>query len=114
MSDLRSAPRWEWTPVDRPGCHGVEGRIAFAGPDLAVVFLRFEPWAASGPHAAPHRVDAVCIEGAGFVLTGDREVAMTEGQSIHWPPGREYGLRTAGSPMTVMLLERVGPGSGLQ
>lgn len=113
MIDLRSAPGWEWTPVDRPGCHGVDGRVAFAGPDLAVVFLRFRPGGATGAYAAPHRIDAVCLEGEGFVQVGSDEAELTAGHGIHWPPGTVHALRAGARAMVVMLLERVGPGSGL-
>jgi quercetin dioxygenase-like cupin family protein len=85
----------------------------FSGPALQVVMLRFRPGATIDSHATPHHIDAVCLEGSGFVSFSSEQAPFRGGHSLRWPAGAVHGLWTAGSEMTVMLLEHVGPGSGL-
>jgi quercetin dioxygenase-like cupin family protein len=111
--DIRSNPRPGWSPLTREGCRGVEGNVLFGGANLVVVMLRFGSDAEIDLHAAPHHIDAVIMEGSGFVQLGQESSPIGEGQSLRWPAGVVHRLWTAGSPMTALMLEHVAAGSGL-
>lgn len=87
--------------------------MVFAGPSFMLVMLRFGARATIDPHAAPHRIDVVCIEGQGTVLTGSVEGAFREGQTVRWLPGVVHCLSTGESTMTTLMIEHVGLRSGL-
>ena len=107
-------PRPEWYTVERDGCEGVQARLLMQGPGLVAIMLRFAPQAAIDLHAAPHAIDVVCIEGAGFVRVGHEAAPFADGQSVRWPMGVPHQLWTSGTPMTTLMLEHVsGHGSGL-
>ena len=107
-------PRPEWYAVERDGCEGVQARLLMQGPGLVAIMLRFAPHATIDLHAAPHAIDVVCIEGAGFVRVGHETAPFADGQSVRWPMGVPHQLWTAGTPMTTLMLEHVAAhGSGL-
>lgn len=111
--DLSPSPQWEWAPVERPGCHGVEARVLFHGANLGVVALRFAPGGYIDAHAAPYTIEVVCMEGSGFVRVGSEERALSESYGVRWPMGVLHRLWTTTDSMTVYTFEHVGRGGGL-
>ena len=107
-------PHPEWFAVERGGCEGVQARLLMQGPGLVAIMLRFAANATIDLHSAPHAIDVVCIEGAGFVRVGHEEAPFADGQSVRWPMGVPHRLWTSGTPMTTLMLEHVSAhGSGL-
>ena len=103
-----ASPRPEWSPVPRPGCVNVEGRVLLARAGLAVAMLRFDVQGTIDEHAAGHDIDVVCLEGAGYVSIEDRVWALRAGLTICWPAGRPHRLWTGDQGMVTLMVERPG------
>jgi quercetin dioxygenase-like cupin family protein len=107
MSDEPHAvPRFDWRPLRRPGCRGVETRLLLARDELVLAMLRFKPGATIDEHAADHPVDVVCLEGSGFISLQGRTHRFTAGQSMIWPPGQLHRLWTDRHDMLTLIAER--------
>jgi quercetin dioxygenase-like cupin family protein len=100
--------RPDWSPLPRPGCVNVEGRLLLIRYGLAVAMLRFEPEATIDEHSAPHDIEVACLEGEGFVSIEDRVHTFRAGQTMRWPAGRVHRLWTGDHGMVTLMLERVG------
>jgi quercetin dioxygenase-like cupin family protein len=103
----QSVPRPDWSPVPRPGCVNVDGRVLLARDGLLLAMLRFAPEATIDEHAASHEIDVICLEGEGFVSIEDRVNSFAAGQSITWPAGRIHRLWTADHGMITLMAERL-------
>lgn len=105
--EIEPVPRPDWTPVPRPGTTGVEGRVLLHTPSLLVAQLRFAPEATIDEHDAPHEIDAICLEGRGFVSVGGEHAPFEAGQRVHWPAGSMHRLWTEGHAMITLMLEHL-------
>jgi quercetin dioxygenase-like cupin family protein len=94
-------------PVPREGCVGVESRVLFVDEEIGVAMLRFAPHGTIDEHAAPHDIDVVCLEGAGYTSVEDRRFMFKAGEIVRWPRERRHRLWTDGSTMTTLMLERL-------
>ena len=103
----QAIPRRDWTPVPRPGCVNVDGKVLLVREGLAVATLRFEPEATLDEHAAPYEIDVVCLEGEGFISVEDRINSFAASQWMTWPPGRVHRLWTAEHGMITLMVERL-------
>jgi quercetin dioxygenase-like cupin family protein len=74
---------------------------------LGVAMLRFSPGATIDEHAAPHDIDVVCLEGAGYTSVDGERWVLHEGQVIRWPRERRHRLWTEQSSMITLMLERL-------
>jgi quercetin dioxygenase-like cupin family protein len=102
------SPRPDWSPVPRPGCINVEGRVLLAREGLAVAMLKFDAEATLDEHAAPYEIDVICLEGEGFISVEDRVWAFARGLTLTWPAGRVHRLWTAERSMLTLMVERPG------
>jgi quercetin dioxygenase-like cupin family protein len=103
----QQVPRPAWSPVPRPGCLNVDGRVLLSRDGLLLAMLRFAPQATIDEHAASHEIDVVCLEGEGFVSIEDRVNSFAAGQWITWPAGRVHRLWTADRGMITLMVERL-------
>jgi quercetin dioxygenase-like cupin family protein len=103
----QQVPRPDWSPVPRPGCLDVDGRVLLVRDGLVVAMLRFAPQATIDEHAAGHEVDVICLEGEGFVSIEDRVNSFAAGQWLTWPADRVHRLWTADSGMVTLMIERL-------
>ncbi len=100
-------PRQHWTPVPRPGCVNVDGRVLLVRDGLALAMLRFSPEATIDEHAADHEVDVICLEGEGYVSIEDRVNSLAAGQWLTWPARRVHRLWTGDHGMITLMVERL-------
>ena len=103
----QAIPRRDWTPVPRPGCVNVDGKVLLVREGLAVAMLRFDPEATLDEHAVPYEIDVVCLEGEGFISVEDRINSFAAGQWMTWPPGCVHRLWTAEHGMITLMVERL-------
>jgi quercetin dioxygenase-like cupin family protein len=102
----QAVPRFEWKPLTRPGCRGVESRLLTARPELVLSMLRFQPGGTIDERAADHPVDVICLEGSGFISLGGRTHRFTAGHSMLWPRGVLHRLWTDRHHMLTLIAER--------
>ena len=107
MPEPRDVPRFAWSPLPHEGCEGVEGRVLVHGSGLAVAQLRFAPGGTLHRHAAPHRIEVVCLEGSGRVEVGEDVWGLEAGRSVEWPAGVTHRLWTEETTMTTLMIERL-------
>jgi len=100
-------PKPEWSPVPRPGCHGVQGRVFLKRAGIVVANLKFDECATIDEHTAPVDIDVICIDGAGFYSIEGQVEAIKAGQSTVWPKGKLHQLYTEGSTMQTLMVERL-------
>jgi quercetin dioxygenase-like cupin family protein len=103
-----SSPRPEWSPVPRPGCVNVEGKVLLAREGLVLAMLKFDARATIDEHAAGHEIDVVCLDGEGYISIEDRVWSFGPGLTLTWPAGRVHRLWTAEAGMVTLMLERPG------
>lgn len=101
-------PRPDWSPVPRPGCVNVEGRVLLNQEGLGLAMLRFGPNGTIDEHAAGHDIDVICLEGSGFISIEDRVNQFRAGQWLRWPAGVVHRLWTADESMFTLMVERFG------
>jgi len=99
-------PRPEWSPLPRPGCVGVEGRVLLAADGLVAATLRLSPHATIDEHDAPFPVDVVCLSGSGFTSVDGESAPIRSGQTVRWPAHQLHRLWTEDDGMTTLMLER--------
>lgn len=100
-------PRPDWSPLPRPGCINVDGRVLLVRDGLLLAMLRFAPEATIDEHAASHEIDVICLEGEGFASVEDRVNSFAAGQWLTWPAGRVHRLWTADRGMITLMVERL-------
>jgi len=108
MQEPSAGPRPDWSPVPRPGCVNVEGKVLLAREGLVLAMLKFEAGGTIDEHAAPHEIDVVCLDGEGYISIEDRVWAFRTGLTLTWPPGRVHRLWTADRAMVTLMVERPG------
>ena len=86
---------------------GVEGQVWLVDQRVVLAPLRFGPYTQSHLHAADHDIHVVCLEGAGFALSGDKVVQLHQGETVLWPKGEEHDLFTEEESMTTLMVEHV-------
>jgi quercetin dioxygenase-like cupin family protein len=108
LTEPEAGPRPDWSPVPRPGCVNVEGRVLLLREGLAVAMLKFDAEATIDEHAAPYEIDVVCLEGEGFISIEDKIWDFRRGLTLTWPAGRVHRLWTAEHSMLTLMVERPG------
>jgi quercetin dioxygenase-like cupin family protein len=86
----------------------VAGKVLLTRDGLGLAMLKFEPEGTIDEHAAPHEIDVVCLEGAGYISIEDRIWAFAAGLSLTWPAGRLHRLWTGDQGMVTLMVERPG------
>jgi quercetin dioxygenase-like cupin family protein len=106
--EVEPVPRWDWSPLPREGCHGVEGRVLLTlSPDSYVSMLRFGRDATIDEHADDEHVhEVICLEGSGYTSVGGEQAPIRAGERVTWPPGVMHGLWTEGEEMTTLMVAR--------
>jgi quercetin dioxygenase-like cupin family protein len=106
-AEPQPVPRPEWSPLPRPGCVNVDGRVLLARDGLLLAMLRFAPEATIDEHSASHEIDVICLEGEGFISIEDRVNSFAAGQWLTWPAGLVHRLWTAERGMIALTVERL-------
>lgn len=105
---IQAQPEPAWTPLPRPGVHGVEFRILLRAEGIFLANLRFSQSATIDRHSAPHEIDVICVSGSGFTSVGEDEYAIHAGQTIRWPANVDHCLWTTDDSMETIMVERYG------
>lgn len=94
VSDIRDASPEAWRP-------GVETRMLVSASNGAAQLCIFEQWVAPGTGAPTHShpVEEVLTvrEGEAEMWIGEQRLAVTAGQSLVVPAGRNHGFRNSGT-----------------
>jgi quercetin dioxygenase-like cupin family protein len=109
---IENQPRPDWSPLNRPGCPGVEGRVLMNRDGIAVANLRFSSNATIDRHSARFDIDVLCIDGAGFTSVGDESYPIHAGQTVRWPANVDHCLWTEDGAMETIMVERYGRPDG--
>jgi quercetin dioxygenase-like cupin family protein len=105
---LERIPRPDWELLPFEGCVGVDGKVLLISEDLVVAMLRFARDATIHEHAADFPIDAICLEGSGFVSVGRETAPLPAGHRVRWPPGEPHRLWTEDSTMLTLMVEHHG------
>ena len=108
MQEPAPVPHPQWEAVPRAGCVNVAGKVLLLREGLGIAMLKFEPHGTIDEHAAPHEIDVVCLEGAGYISIDERAWAFTAGLTLSWPAGRLHRLWTGDQGMVTLMVERPG------
>ena len=102
-------PRPDWSPLPRPGCVNVGGKVLLVTEALGLAMLRFSPRGTIDEHSADHDVDVVCLEGAGYASVEDEVAELRAGQAVRWPRLRLHRLWTGDAGMLTLVVEHLRP-----
>ena len=99
----------ESAPVEMDGAAGCRMRCLIGPDDNAPSFTmrQFEiaPGGHTPKHAHGYEHEVFILEGAGVVLEGDKEHALTAGSVVYVPPGQVHQFRnTGGGPLKFLCL----------
>jgi quercetin dioxygenase-like cupin family protein len=101
----QSIPRSDWSPLPRPGCVNVEGKVLHRGAGLALAMLRFQPDGCIDEHSADFDIEVICLEGCGFISIESDVSEFKANQSLLWSRGNLHKLWTTTSAMTTLMVE---------
>lgn len=105
---IEDQPKPEWSILPREGTNGVEFRVLLRRSGLLVANLRFGSHATIDRHSAPHDIDVICINGAGFTSIGNDAAPIRAGQTVRWPANADHCLWTEDDSMEAIMVERYG------
>ena len=103
---VEDQPKPIWNPLPKQGTRGVDCRVLLARDGIFLANLRFSADATIDRHSAPHEIDVICIDGAGFTSVGEEAFPIHAGQTVRWPRDIDHCLWTVGSEMETLMVER--------
>jgi quercetin dioxygenase-like cupin family protein len=97
--------RPEWSPLPREGVVGVDGKVLGRAGSVFLALLRFGADSTIDEHSAPFEIDVFCLEGSGFDSIDGERRAVTAGDRLHWPAGKQHRLWTTDATMLTLMVE---------
>ncbi len=83
----------------------MDGQSIHSDATGSIAELAFRPNATLAPHANPHLIYFVVIEGGGFVQVGDERARVAAGEAVVWPPNVVHAAWTEQTPMRALVVE---------
>lgn len=102
---VEPVPRGEWSPLPRPGCTDVDGKVLLSTAELLIAMLRFGSSGTIDEHSAAHEIDVICLEGRGNTSIENESHSLSAGERVRWPAGKLHRLWTDGETMVTLMVE---------
>jgi quercetin dioxygenase-like cupin family protein len=85
--------------------------IVHESPDVRLVVFRIAPGQQVPPHRSTSTVLLTALEGSGFFVHADGEIAASTGVCVACEPNELHGMRAANEPLVVLATITPRPGA---